>query len=83
MGFETLSDLSQENSEQSITSRIADVITEHGPLSGPDLAEKLSMSEQVISKPVWQMLDIGDIELTWSCKLALKPQSKNIPGNKN
>jgi hypothetical protein len=74
MTFESSSDLTQEDNGQSITTRIAEIINEHGPLSGPDLAEKLGMPEQVISKPVWQMLDCGDLRLNWECKLRLRPE---------
>jgi hypothetical protein len=54
-----------------LKARIVKTLQESGPMCGPELAKRLEVPEIAVGTPVWDLIDGGQIELTWESQLAV------------
>jgi DNA-binding Lrp family transcriptional regulator len=66
----------QEGQKEDLTvaeckKRILVELEQNGPANGPELIERLGVSDETISRAVWDLIDSGRIALDWNSKLDL------------
>jgi hypothetical protein len=69
--------VTRDTAEMTVTDleiRVKRELTNNGPLGASELAKRLAVDKESVSRPVWNLIDRGELELTWTSGLRVVPR---------